>query len=152
MPPIASVASPAEDLLARGIRPTALRLLIYRAMMATDRAVSLTDLEEQLVTVDKSTIFRALTLFLSHHLVHAVDDGSGALKYAVCERGCRCGEEGEAEFDSLHTHFYCEACHHTFCLRGLPVPAVELPPGFRPHTANYVLKGLCPACAAKAGE
>lgn len=139
-----------DELLGRNIRPTALRLLILRTMKAMNRAVSLTDLEECLVTVDKSTIFRTLTLFLSQHLVHAVDDGTGALKYAVCSPDCHCGEEEGDDLGDLHTHFYCEGCHHTFCLRGLPVPVVPLPDGFQLRTANYVLKGLCPDCAAKA--
>lgn len=68
----------------RDIKPTAMRLLILRTMMEMKRAVSVTDLEDKLDTVDKSTIFRTLTLFLSHHLIHGVDDGSGSLKYAVC--------------------------------------------------------------------
>ena len=139
-----------DELLGRSIRPTALRILILRTMKEMDCAASLSDLEERLVTVDKSTIFRTLTLFLAHHIVHAVDDGTGAVKYAVCRPGCRCGEEGEDDLGDLHTHFYCEGCHHTFCLRGLPVPVVTLPGGFRLRTANYVLKGLCPECAARA--
>ena len=69
----------------RDIKPTAMRLLILRTMMEMKRAVSVTDLEDKLDTVDKSTIFRTLTLFLSHHLIHGVDDGSGSLKYAVPE-------------------------------------------------------------------
>ena len=72
----------------RDIKPTAMRLLILRTMMEMKRAVSVTDLEDKLDTVDKSTIFRTLTLFLSHHLIHGVDDGSGSLKYAVCEDCC----------------------------------------------------------------
>ena len=64
----------------RDIKPTAMRLLILRTMMEMKRAVSVTDLEDKLDTVDKSTIFRTLTLFLSHHLIHGVDDGSGSLK------------------------------------------------------------------------
>ena len=54
------------------------------------------------------------------------------------------------EWDDLHTHFFCERCHHTYCLRGVPIPTVALPAGFRLHSATYVLKGLCPACAARA--
>lgn len=50
-------------LKARDIRPTALRLLILRTMAGFDRAFSLADLEEELDTVDKSTLFRTLTLF-----------------------------------------------------------------------------------------
>ena len=88
-------------LKARDIRPTALRLLILRTMAGFDRAFSLADLEEELDTVDKSTLFRTLTLFLAHHLVHGIDDGTGSLKYALCSSDCDC------EIDDLHTHFYC---------------------------------------------
>lgn len=79
----------------RDIKPTAMRLLILRTMMEMKRAVSVTDLEDKLDTVDKSTIFRTLTLFLSHHLIHGVDDGSGSLKYAVCEDCCMCTVEDQ---------------------------------------------------------
>ena len=71
----------------RDIKPTAMRLLILRTMMEMKRAVSVTDLEDKLDTVDKSTIFRTLTLFLSHHLIHGVDDGNMRFaKIAVCAR------------------------------------------------------------------
>ena len=54
------------DLLAkRDIQPTAIRILVLRTMMQAGRSVSLLDLETMLDTVDKSTIFRTLTLFLS---------------------------------------------------------------------------------------
>lgn len=127
----------------REIKPTASRLLILREMMRGDEAVSLPDLERYLPTVDKSTISRTLSLFLLHRLIHAIDDGSGALKYAVCDDGCDCSVDEE------HTHFYCENCHRTFCLKHIAVPVVPLPEGFSIHSINYVLKGLCPECAEK---
>jgi Fur family ferric uptake transcriptional regulator len=138
-----------KELDLRGIKITAMRLLILRTMREVDCAVSLTDLENKLVTVDKSTIFRTLMLFLTHHLVHGVDDGSGFAKYALCGDDCHCGEDDDDGFSDHHTHFFCEECHRTFCLRGLPIPEVAVPEGFLLHTANYVLKGLCPECAAK---
>ena len=130
----------------RGIKPTAMRLLILRTMLDTNRAVSQHDLEETLQTVDKSTIFHTVMLFMEHHLVHAVDDGSGALKYAVCSDDCTCSVSDQ------HVHFYCEGCHRAFCFRQQAVPVVEAPEGFVLHGVNYVLKGLCPACAAKKTE
>lgn len=133
----------------RDIRPTAVRILVLGALRKADCALSLSGIEARLVTVDKSSIFRTLTLFLAHHLVHAVDDGSGMLKYALCPPGCHCGEEDHAGLSDLHTHFRCERCCRTFCLRGLPVPSVPLPQGFTLTSANYVLVGLCPECAAK---
>lgn len=126
----------------RGIKPTAIRLLVLKTLSHTNRAFSLLDLEERLVTVDRSSIFRTITLFLGHHLIHAIDDGSGSLKYALCGTECNC------EIDDLHTHFYCEECHRTFCLKKTHVPQVALPEGFTMHSINYVIKGLCSDCAA----
>lgn len=47
----------------REIRPTAIRLLILKAMMRFERAFSLLDLENELDTVDKSTVSRTINLF-----------------------------------------------------------------------------------------
>ena len=132
-----------DKLSARGIKPTAMRLLILRTMMHTSQAVSLLDLVDMLETADKSTVSRTLSLFLSHHLVHSIDDGSGALKYAVCSNDCNC------EVDDLHTHFYCEKCHRTFCLKSIHIPMVTLPQGFTVNSVNYVLKGLCADCTGR---
>ena len=127
----------------RDIKPTAIRILVLREMLHCDSAFSLQSLEDRLDSVDKSTIYRCITLFLTHHLIHAIDDGTGSLKYAVCE--CHCGEEGE-HLDDLHAHFYCERCHRTYCLSRIHVPVVALPGNFEVHNINYVLKGLCPQC------
>ena len=99
-----------DKLAKRDIKPTAIRLLILKSMMEAGRAVSQLDLETLLDTVDKSTISRTITLFLSHHLIHSIDDGSGSWKYAVCDDACNC------VLKDLHSHFYCERCHRTFCL------------------------------------
>ena len=125
----------------RGIKPTAIRNLILKTMLDTDQTVSIPDLENKLISVDKSTIFRTITQFLSHNLVHCIDDGTGSLKYAVCREECDCS------LADLHSHFYCESCNKTFCMRSLPVPVVDLPEGFTLHGVNYVMKGLCDKCS-----
>ena len=51
----------------------------------------------------------------------------------------------------MHSHFYCERCRRTFCLPCEQVPIVPLPEGFLLQGVNYVLKGLCSDCRAKAG-
>lgn len=132
-----------ELLTQRNIQPTAIRILVLQAMMQANRTVSLLDLENILDTVDKSSIFRTITLFLSHHLAHSIDDGTGSLKYAVCGETCSC------DVEDLHTHFHCEKCNKTFCLKNIPTPVVSLPKGFTLSSINYVLKGLCADCAGK---
>ena len=109
--------------------------------MEAGRAVSQLDLETLLDTVDKSTISRTITLFLSHHLIHSIDDGSGSWKYAVCDDACNC------VLKDLHSHFYCERCHRTFCLEKIHIPVIDLPKGFTLNSVNYVVKGVCAGCS-----
>lgn len=127
----------------KNVKPTAIRLLVVDAIASAHRAVSLSDLEVILDTVDKSSIFRTLELFVKHHVVHAIDDGSGSVKYEICE-----GEE-ECTLDDMHIHFYCTVCHRTFCFKTIHIPSVEIPEGFSVESANYMLKGVCKDCAAK---
>lgn len=131
----------------RHIKPTSVRVLVLNELERADCALSLSDLEARLVTVDKSSIFRTLTLFLSHHMVHSIEDGTGMTKYALCDADCHCGEEDHQHgLDDYHVHFRCERCGRTFCLRGMPVPQVALPQGFTLTSANYVMVGRCPKC------
>lgn len=130
-----------DKLNQRGIKPTAMRLLILKSMTQFERAFCLLDLETYLDTVDKSTLSRTITLFFKHHLIHCIDDGSGSLKYAVCSSECNC------DINDLHVHFYCTNCHKTFCLRNIHVPTVSLPQHFTLQSINYVMKGLCDHCS-----
>lgn len=129
-----------ELLASHGVRPTSNRIIVLRALALSARPLTLAELEEKLLSVDKSGIFRALTLFREHHLVHTIEDGSGALRYELCH-----GHGGDDD-DDLHVHFFCERCQRTFCLDGVAVPQVEVPPGFTVRSANYIVKGFCPDC------
>lgn len=134
-------------LLAHGVRPTGNRVLVARALMEATAPLSLSDLEAALETVDKSNIFRALALFRQCRLVHTLEDETGSLHYEICSSSADAGDD-----DDLHVHFFCRACRKMSCLAGLPIPAVDVPPGFRAEAATYVVKGLCPKCAAAGGR
>jgi Fur family ferric uptake transcriptional regulator len=129
-----------ERLSRQGIKPTSVRILILKTILKRNEVFSISDMEDKLQTVDKSTIFRTLLLFQQNNLVHTIDDGSGALKYAVCDEGCDCSAEYR------HVHFYCIKCKKAFCLRKTPIPVVDLPEGFSPKNINYVIKGICASC------
>ena len=126
-----------------GIKPTAMRLLVYQELEHARRPLSLRELEERMSTAERSTIFRTLTLLLQHHAIHAIEDGSGSLRYEPCE------SDDHHTHDDQHIHFYCEQCHRTFCFREQKIPRVSLPQGFLMSSVNYMAKGLCPQCAAK---
>ncbi|MDR1415780.1 MAG: transcriptional repressor [Odoribacteraceae bacterium] len=129
----------------RDIRVTAVRLLVFRAMLGHPQAFSLADMEEALESVDKSTLSRTIRLFHEKLLIHSIDDGSGSIKYSVCGSDCSCC------LSDLHVHFHCRRCGRTCCLEEVAIPAVQLPPGFRPEAVNFVLKGLCDRCSTGKG-
>jgi Fur family ferric uptake transcriptional regulator len=132
-----------QALVNAGIRVTANRLVIWRKVRhGFAGAFSLADLEAVLPTIDRSTIFRTLTLLSQGHLLHEIDDGSGAQKYCVCHlddtRQCR-----------GHVHLCCHVCHQTICLTSVKIPPVPLPEGFVSDETEYVVKGICAECAKK---
>ncbi len=129
-----------EYLAAHGVRPTANRILVLRALADAARPVSMTDIEIALDTVDKASIFRVLELFASKDIVHEIDDGSRSVKYELCHSDPR------RSHDDQHVHFVCERCHKVMCLDDITVPEVSLPPKFKPRAVNYIIKGVCPEC------
>ena len=125
----------------KGIKPTAIRLKVLRNIIEEERVISLSILEERLPTMDKSTLFRTLTLFHRQHLIHSIDDGSGSLKYSICSNLC-C----EAHYEELHPHFYCQICGSVVCLKDNHIPKISLPEGYMLSNINFVIKGTCPKC------
>ena len=136
-----------QDIITRleskGIKPTANRILVMKTLANETRPMSLGDLERNMGSMDKSSIFRTLTLFLEHDVVHAFEDGRGILNYELCE------EDGKCDHHDGHIHFYCESCQHSFCMEDIRIPSFDLPEGFYPHSISFVVKGECPNCRAK---
>lgn len=136
-----------QDMISRleskGIRSTANRILVMKTLMGEQNPQSLSNLERKMVSMDKSSIFRTLTLFLEHDVVHAFEDGRGVLCYELCE------EKGACDHHDGHIHFYCESCQRSFCMEDIHIPSFELPEGFYPHSISFVIKGECPDCRKK---
>jgi Fur family ferric uptake transcriptional regulator len=134
-----------EELLREhGIKPTANRIVIAKELAAAERPMSLTELECKIASIDKSGVFRTLTLFREHHLVHVIEDGGDGVRYELCH-----SHDGHEHDDDQHVHFFCENCHRTFCISDVPIPSVILPDGYKLTSINYMAKGLCPDCANK---
>jgi len=124
----------------RGVKATANRMVVAKALSHAGRPVSMSELEEELVTFDKSSIFRTLVTFREHHLVHVIEDGGDGVRYELCH------SHHIHEDDDMHAHFFCTNCHKTFCLDNAPIPEIALPDGFKMSSVNYLVKGLCPEC------
>ena len=130
-------------LVEHGVKPTANRIVVVKALEAAGRPMSLSELEYKILTIDKSGVFRALTLFKEHHLVHVIEDGGDGVRYELCH-----SHDGEVD-DDLHVHFYCERCRCPYCLEDIPIPKVTLPAEFEMTSVNFMVKGICPQCKNK---
>lgn len=129
-------------LKARDIRPTALRLLILRTMAGFDRAFSLADLEEELDTVDKSTLFRTLTLFW---------------RITWCTASTTAPVRSNMRFAAAIAIVKSTTCIPISIARiaGVPLPArgscsAGGPAGrISAETINFVIKGICADCSGR---
>ena len=90
--------------------------------------MSLSELEYKILSIDKSGIFRTLTLFREHHLVHVLEDGGDGVRYELCH-----SHDHHREDDDQH-------------VADTPIPHVTLPDGYEALSTNYMVKGLCPEC------
>tara|TARA_Y100000815_G_C13299767_1_gene484191 strand:- start:923 stop:1282 length:360 start_codon:yes stop_codon:yes gene_type:complete len=113
-------------------------------------AVALSDIENSFAIpqgkaqgADRTTLYRTLKTFEDKGIVHQIDDGTGVVKYALCEPGCNCDIEQD-----LHLHFHCTQCDETVCLTDHKIPHINLPDGYTAEDANLVVKGTCDKCTA----
>lgn len=124
------------------VRPTAMRILIYKLLAQKDNAQALLDIETAFAKAERSTIFRTLKTFEENGIVHQIEDGTGITKYALCEPGCNC----EIDQD-LHLHFHCSNCDETVCLTEHKIPHINLPDGYIAEDVNLVVTGICEKCS-----
>src|SRR5690606_23605510 len=130
-----------KTLLAREISPTSMRILVLKELQNSDHAVSLNDLEVLFDQADKTTLYRTLKTFEKNRLVHSIDDGTGSMKYALCDESCDCLPE------QAHIHFHCNKCELTFCMKEYNLPKIQLPKKFKAEETSLVVKGLCEKCS-----
>ncbi|MBO4741609.1 MAG: transcriptional repressor [Bacteroidales bacterium] len=131
-----------EMLEQHGVKPTANRLLVLAVLCEAEHPLSLKEIEGRVASIDKSGVFRTLSVFRNHHLIHVIDGAENGVRYELCHN-----HTDDADND-LHLHFFCENCKKTYCLE-TPIPNVYLPEGFEARYGNYIIKGICPKCGKR---
>jgi len=139
-----------STLLSKGIRPTEMRLKIYKYLKRKQSAVSFSDLKKAFVqksdankTANRTTFYRNLKTFEDKGLIHQINDGTGVAKFAISDENAK-----DNHGIDLHMHFYCTRCRKTTCL---PNKILEgnLPEDYEVSDVNLVLKGTCESCRKK---
>ena len=90
----------------------------------------------------KVTIYRTLSSFLEHGILHkALEDGQRT-KYAFCPQKAYSISSNQ----KLHAHFTCDACGQTFCMEDVTVPEIKVTKDFIVKNAVLTLQGVCGNC------
>ena len=130
----------AEQILTEaGIRHTAIRLMVLREIIAYDHTFTLAEMEQRMATIDRSTLFRTLMLFVERKVLHDIDNGSGSKLFCRCECTHR-------HHHTPHIHFTCTVCNETFCIKDIDLSALPVPVDYEVEEVSLVMKGLCPKC------
>ncbi len=128
-----------------GIRATAVRLLILKGVSDYAAPFSLEDMYNHLVTIDRSTVFRALALFEEQGLLHGFEDGSGKKKYCL-NCGSHSGDAHAHHHHGHHIHATCRVCGRSFCIEAAEELHLPTPAGFEVENVNYIISGVCASC------
>lgn len=104
-----------------GVKPTANRLLVARELDRERRPLSLMELERGILTMDKSSVYRVLTLFREHGLVHVVEGNEGVVSYELCRAG------HASEDDDLHPISIASGATSSPAWRAWPSPTSPCP-------------------------
>lgn len=144
---LAMVSAADKRLVQKGIKPTAMRLLVLKYLAQQSHSVSLNDIEAEMNDTDRITVYRTLKTFQEKGLVHKIEDGTGSAKFALCSDEC----DTSCKHD-LHIHFYCTSCKETYCLPKTHVPDISLPAKFQLQEINLMAKGTCEKCNPVAKE
>lgn len=134
-------------LIAKQVKPTAIRLLALEYLLNQTVAVTINDLEKAFPQSDKVTLYRTLKTFEEQGIVHNINADADGTKYALCEESCKPGE-----YLDLHVHFYCTNCKELLCLPKTQLPQVALPDNFQLSELGLVARGICDTCTKNASE
>jgi len=125
-----------------GLRRTTIRTEILDIFMNHIFALSANDIIKRMkVSNDRVTVYRALSSFEKHGILHKASEDSQGVKYALCN----INNFNETD-DNQHAHFICDKCHKTYCLKEIIIPEVQISREFSIDSVNYTLRGICKNC------
>ena len=125
----------------KAVRITPMRQLLLEYFLQNNITFGLIELENAFPKSDRITIYRTLKTFEEKGIIHGINNGTGEVKYALCDEHCT-----PIHHIDQHPHFQCEQCKHISCIDSLVIPKMELPKGYIQKEMTMMIKGICPDC------
>ncbi len=125
----------------KAVRITPMRQIILEYFLQNNGTFGLIELENTFPKSDRITIYRTLKTFEEKSILHGIKNGTGEVKYALCDEHCT-----PIHHIDKHPHFQCEQCKKITCINSLVIPEMELPKGYIQKEMTILIKGICPDC------
>ena len=127
-----------------GLRRTKAREAVLNLLFEAMRPLSHQELaiQPEVDRLDRVTLYRTLTTLQKAGLVPRVQGVDGIWRFSahgIDHAGC----------PGNHPHFLCLQCSKMACLTEQALPWVSVPEGAEVKGKQFVVYGLCPACASK---
>ena len=125
----------------KALRITPMRQLLLEYFIQHEGAFGLMELEYTFPKSDRITMYRTLKSFEEKGIIHGISNGTGEVKYALCDEHCT-----PIHHIDRHPHFQCVQCKSVACIDSLVIPKMELPKGYVQKEMTMMIKGICPDC------
>ena len=125
----------------KAVRITPMRQLLLEYFLQHEGTFGLIELENAFPKSDRITMYRTLKTFEETGIIHGINNGTGEVKYALCDEHCT-----PIHHIDQHPHFQCEQCKRVTCIDSLVIPKMELPQGYLSKEITMMIKGVCPDC------
>ena len=125
----------------KAVRITPMRQLLLEYFLQHKGTFGLIELENAFPKSDRITMYRTLKTFEEKGIIHGINNGTGEVKYALCDEHCT-----PIHHIDQHPHFQCEQCQQITCIDSLVIPKMELPKGYVSKEITMMIKGICADC------
>lgn len=127
-------------LKSKKLRVTDFRLAVLGVFERHKNAISVDQIEAELDSFDRITLYRTLKSFKEKGLIHEITMPGDIKKLALCADQC-----SDSHHSHNHIHFHCNNCNETYCLDVDNFPQI----GLNNFTVNQIeiqARGLCDNC------
>ncbi len=133
------------------VRVTPARIQVLATLLDAPRALTHHDVQENLLALDRVTLYRTLDFLTETGLAHKIAADDRVFRYSA---GADQAAQEAGMKHQQHGHFKCTRCAKVFCLDTSGEAAMlrealqgSLGRGFQSHDIEFTIKGWCADCA-----
>lgn len=139
------------------VRVTQARKEVLSVLLAQQRALSHTEMQDALPAMDRVTLYRALDCLADAGLAHKITGDDRVFRFSTGHEPAQHASSVDKIDQHQHGHFQCTRCAKVFCLEQpdaghtlrdqlqatLDATAAK---GFQSHAIEVTIKGWCERC------